>query len=121
MYFRTYKKPPWILGDDSGEDELSLIDVEKKIRDEISQLKVEKEERMKSYKEAKIAEEAACELTASNPLFITIDKMPTDSQVRQIQDHISQLNVSITVAYKNLGYFRWFFFGFLQYESIRLC
>jgi len=77
--------------DDSGEDELSLIDVEKKIRDEISQLKVEKEERMKSYNEAKIAEEAVCELTGSNPLYIAIDKMPTDGQVRQIQDHISQL------------------------------
>ena len=102
-------KRPCILGDDSGEDELSLIDVEKKIRDEISQLKVEKEERMKSYNEAKIAEEAVCELTGSNPLYIAIDKMPTDGQVRQIQDHISQLEVRITVAYKIFCYFNKFF------------
>ena len=113
------KRSPWILGDDSGEDELSLIDVEKKIRDEISQLKVEKEERMKSYNEAKIAEEAVCELTGSNPLYIAIDKMPTDDQVRQIQDHIRQLEVRITVAYKKFCYFRWFLFSFL-YIRLRL-
>jgi len=77
--------------DDTEEDELSLIDVEKKIRDDVSQLKKEKEDRMKDYEEAREAEEAACEVTGSNPSYIVINRMPTDEQVRQIKDHIKHL------------------------------
>ena len=79
--------------DDSEEDTLSLIDVEKKIRDDVSQLKKEKEDRMKDYEESREAEEAACEVTGSNPSYIVINRMPTDEQVRQIKDHIKHLQV----------------------------
>ena len=82
-----------ILVDDTEEDTLSLIDVEKKIRDDVSQLKKEKEDRMKDYEEAREAEEAACEVTGSNPSYIVINRMPTDEQVRQIKDHIKHLKV----------------------------
>jgi len=77
--------------DDTEEENLSLIDVEKKIRDDVSQLKKEKEERMKDYEEAREAEEAACEATGSNPSYIVINRMPTDEQVRQIKDHTKHL------------------------------
>ena len=79
--------------DDTEEENLSLIDVEKKIRDDVSQLKKEKEERMKDYEEAREAEEAACEVTGSNPSYIVINRMPTDEQVRQIKDHTKHLKV----------------------------
>ena len=79
--------------DDTEEENLSLIDVEKKIRDDVSQLKKEKEERMKDYEEAREAEEAACEVTGSNPSYIVINRMPTDEQVRQIKEHIKHLKV----------------------------
>jgi len=81
-----------ITGDDSGEDKLSLIDVEKKIRDEIGQLKQEKEERMKFYEDAKRSEAEACELTGSNPCYIAINLMPTDEQVRQVEQHVRELH-----------------------------
>ena len=79
--------------DDTEEENLSLIDVEKKIRDDVSRLKKEKEERMKDYEEAREAEEAACEVTGSNPSYIVINRMPTDEQVRQIKDHTKHLKV----------------------------
>ena len=79
---------------------MSLIDVEKKIRDDVSQLKKEKEERMKDYEEAREAEEAACEVTGSNPSYIVINRMPTDEQVRQIKDHIKHLQVKYRFSEK---------------------
>ena len=82
-----------IPADDSGEDILSLIDVEKKIRDEVTELQNEKQKRMKAYEEAREAEEAACEVTGSNPCYIVIDGMPTDDQVCQIKNHVIDLHV----------------------------
>jgi len=81
-----------IEADDSGEDILSLIDVEKKIRDEVTELQNEKQKRMKAYEEAREAEEAACEVTGSNPCYILIDGMPTDDQVYQIKNHVIDLH-----------------------------
>ena len=83
----------WFLGNDSGEDKLSLIDVERKLRDEVAQLQKEKDERMKAYDEARAAEKIECESTGSVPCYIVINRMPTDEQVRQIKKNVSHLRV----------------------------
>merc|ERR1712029_409454 len=80
-----------ITGDDSGEDKLSLIDVERKLRDEVAHLHRVKEERMKAYNEAREAEAIECESTGSSPCYIVIDRMPTDEQVRQIKKNTTYL------------------------------
>ena len=83
----------WFSGNDSGEDKLSLIDVERKLRDEVAQLQKEKDERMKAYDEARAAEKIECESTGSVPCYIVINRMPTDEQVRQIKKNVSHLRV----------------------------
>jgi len=80
-----------ITGNDSGEDKLSLIDVERKLRDEVAQLQKEKDERMKAYDEARAAEKIECESTGSVSCYIVINRMPTDEQVRQIKKNVSHL------------------------------
>ena len=84
----------WFSGNDSGEDKLSLIDVERKLRDEVAHLQNEKDERMKAYDEARAAEKIECESTGSVPCYIVINRMPTDEQVRQIKKNVSHLRVN---------------------------
>ena len=86
----------WFSGNDSGEDKLSLIDVERKLRDEVAQLQKEKDERMKAYDEARAAEKIECESTGSVPCYIVINRMPTDEQVRQIKKNVSHLRVNMS-------------------------
>ena len=78
---------------DFGEESLSLIVLEKKLRDEVEQLQKEKEERMKDYNDARAAEKIECESTGSVPCDIVINLMPTDEQVHEIRRNVCHLQV----------------------------
>ena len=82
--------------DDSDEAELSLVDVDYKIRTEVTKLKEMKEERMKVFNDVRAAEKILCDSTGIPPCEITYDRMPTNAHVRQIEKHISHLRVRIT-------------------------
>ncbi len=72
---------------------MSLVDVEYKIRTEVTKLMEQKEERMKVFNDAREAEKKLCESTGTSLVEVHYDHMPTDANVRQIEKHISQLKV----------------------------
>ena len=78
---------------DAKEDEMSLVDVEYKIRCEVGMLKERKAKRMEVYDDIRKAELSLCEATGSLPLNLVIDRMPTDGQVKQIEKYIIKLKV----------------------------
>ena len=83
-----------IKSNDAGEENLSLIDLEKKLRDEVTQLQNEKDNRMKAYDDARAEENIECESTGSAPCDIVIKLMPTDEQVNEIKKYTTYLRVT---------------------------
>ena len=78
---------------DTKEEEMSLVDVEYKIRCEVVTLTERKAKRMEVYDDIRKAEQSLCEATGSLPLNLVIDRMPTDGQVKQIEKYIIKLKV----------------------------
>ena len=78
---------------DTKEEEMSLVDVEYKIRCEVVMLTERKAKRMEVYDDIRKAEQSLCEATGSLPLNLVIDRMPTDGQVKQIEKYIIKLKV----------------------------
>jgi len=77
--------------DDENEAELSLVDVEFKIRTEVFKLREKKAERMKVFNDERAIEKALCEATGSPPCDIVLERLPSDSHLRQIAKHINHL------------------------------
>jgi hypothetical protein len=78
---------------DDDEDQLTLIEIDKKLRTQVGDLKEKKAERMKVYNDAKNAEADLCEATGMNTCPIELDRMPTEAQVHDVHKHISHLKV----------------------------
>ena len=81
--------------DDSDEAELGLVDVEFKIRTEVTKLREKKAERMKVWNDLRKAESELCEATGSCPCNIVLDRLPSDAQVRQVEKSIVHLKVKL--------------------------
>ena len=80
---------------DPEEAELSLVDVEYKIRSEVTKLREKKAERMKVYEDARMAEKVYCDSTGSLPCEVVFDRLPTDANLRQIEKHTNALKVCV--------------------------
>ena len=72
---------------------MSLVDVEYKIRSEVTKLRKVKDERMKVYEDARMAEKVYCDSTGSLPCEVSFDRLPTDANLRQIEKHTNALKV----------------------------
>ena len=79
--------------DDDEEANMGLADVENKIRTEVKRLREMKAERMKVFNDAREMEATLCESTGIAPCDIVVDRLPTDTQLRQVEKHIIHLRV----------------------------
>lgn len=80
--------------DDAGEDEMTLVDVEHKIRVDVEKLRDIKGKRMQLFQDVRNAEKIMCDQTGEPMCEIIIERMPTDAQVHQVEKHTAHLKVS---------------------------
>jgi len=69
---------------------LTILELDKELRDEVHQLKKLKEERMMEVLELKAKDEEA-----SAKVFISTKTVPTDQKLEELKQHIRDMNVSL--------------------------
>ena len=83
---------------------LTILELDKALREEVLQLKVVKEERMKEVIELKTVDEEVCQKLNADPMYVPTKVVPTDEQMEALKKHIRDMKVS----YHDEAYFNQF-------------
>ena len=73
---------------------LTILQLDKVLRDEVLSLKAVKEERMKEVIELKTIDEEVCAKLKLEPIFVPSKIVPTDEQMETLKKHIRDMKVS---------------------------
>jgi hypothetical protein len=72
---------------------LTILELDKELRDDVFQLKSLKEERMKEVIELKNADEEVCAKLNVEPVYVPTKVVPTDEQMEGLKKHIRDMKV----------------------------
>ena len=75
---------------------LTILELDKELRDEVHQLKKLKEERMVEVIELKSKDEEISAKVKMEPFFISTKTVPTDQKLEELKQHIRDMNVSVS-------------------------
>ncbi|XP_071828232.1 protein regulator of cytokinesis 1-like isoform X6 [Apostichopus japonicus] len=73
------------------EEDLSILQVEKVLRQRVDALKREKKERMDRLETLQKTEQLLCDILSTTPMYIPTGTVPTDEQLKLLQEHIETL------------------------------
>lgn len=85
---------------------LTILELDKELRDEVHQLKKLKEERMVEVIELKSKDEEISAKVKMEPFFISTKTVPTDQKLEELKQHIRDMNVSVSRPLKLFSLFR---------------
>ena len=80
---------------------LTILELNKELRDDVLHLKALKEERMKEVIELKSVDEQLCDKLKMEPMYVPTKVVPTDEQLEGLKKHIRDMKVS-QLSFRNL-------------------
>ena len=83
---------------------LTILQLDKVLRDEVLSLKAVKEERMKEVIELKTIDEEVCAKLKLEPIYVPSKVVPTDEQMETLKKHIRDMKVSNGLDMNRLEY-----------------
>ena len=92
--------------DETFEEQMSLVDVEYKLRTEVKELRKKKEERVEAFDNVRKMEKKLCDSTGSTPRPISINGIATDLQMETIKKACpAYISAYLQIVNKQLQYF----------------
>jgi protein regulator of cytokinesis 1 len=67
---------------------LTILELDKELRDDVQQLKALKEERMREVLKLKALDEKLCQAIKMEPIYVPTKVVPTDEQLETLKQHI---------------------------------
>ena len=79
---------------------LTILELDKALREEVLQLKAVKEDRMKEVIQLKGDDEEICAKLMVEPMYVPTKVVPTDDQMEALKKHIRDMKVSYHVLHQ---------------------